>query len=356
MSIVFTDNIGPHRKLIPLLWHKWHEDCVLVTSDDDIATRDLRGRLFQLLKYYVGSKKGSIVALRSRRIGICREEPHSPTKYSRWTISSRFGSIETMQLPTGTGGILYRPRFFHPIVFDNQLRELTELADDLHFRLATLANDVPVTSACHPKYNRGARCPIEITLFNNTFKNIINDDGIFNSIRMSKEREKLDLLDKRRHLTIKETIDGEEEEGKNNNYSRTKRSVRKLLNVRDTLLNISLLNTPHSKARENYRIPINRYSNLYQLNYKENDSQFEKGLMYLKEKNILHFDQLSRKYVFPEGRNNIRMYRERDARCYSSSTRSNLQANVSSTDNNNTKKSRYARNIDIMCALQQCNK
>ena len=27
-------------------------------------------------------------------------------------------------LPTGTGGILYRPRFFHEIVFDPMLRQV----------------------------------------------------------------------------------------------------------------------------------------------------------------------------------------------------------------------------------------
>ncbi len=34
ISIVFTENIGPHRKLLPLLFDKWREDCVIITIDD----------------------------------------------------------------------------------------------------------------------------------------------------------------------------------------------------------------------------------------------------------------------------------------------------------------------------------
>ena len=36
ISVVFVDNIGPHRKLLPLLAKKWAEDCVIVTVDDHL--------------------------------------------------------------------------------------------------------------------------------------------------------------------------------------------------------------------------------------------------------------------------------------------------------------------------------
>jgi len=56
-TIVFTDNLGPHRKLLPLLAHKWSEDCVIVTFDDESGRRHpaLEGPdklLGQLLRYY----------------------------------------------------------------------------------------------------------------------------------------------------------------------------------------------------------------------------------------------------------------------------------------------------------------
>ena len=51
-------------------------------------------------------------------------------------------------LPTGTGGILYKPSYFHEIVFDRKLWELTQTADDITFRLATLINEVPIQLGC----------------------------------------------------------------------------------------------------------------------------------------------------------------------------------------------------------------
>jgi hypothetical protein len=33
-------------------------------------------------------------------------------------------------LPIGTGGVLYRPKFFNEIVFDQKLHSLTETGDD----------------------------------------------------------------------------------------------------------------------------------------------------------------------------------------------------------------------------------
>lgn len=56
---------------------------------------------------------------------------------------------EMLLLPTGVGGVLYRPRFFnHSVAFNRELWDHTLRADDLTFRLATLANAVPVYTAC----------------------------------------------------------------------------------------------------------------------------------------------------------------------------------------------------------------
>ena len=56
---------------------------------------------------------------------------------------------EMLLLPTGVGGVLYRPHFFNTtILFDRAVWSLTPKADDLTFRLATLANAVSVYSAC----------------------------------------------------------------------------------------------------------------------------------------------------------------------------------------------------------------
>ena len=67
ISIVFTDNIGPHRKLLPLLSKKWQEDCAIVTVDDHEVYR--KTALASLVAYYEASHRTAIVALRARRIG-----------------------------------------------------------------------------------------------------------------------------------------------------------------------------------------------------------------------------------------------------------------------------------------------
>ena len=89
LSVVFTDNIGPHRKLLPLLSKKWQEDCAIVTVDDHEVYR--KTALAGLVAYYEASHRTAIVALRARRIGreivmcthlfICSYMP-SPTSYN----------------------------------------------------------------------------------------------------------------------------------------------------------------------------------------------------------------------------------------------------------------------------------
>jgi hypothetical protein len=48
LSIVYTENIGPHRKLLPMLRRFWKDDCVIVTFDDDKPVP--KTALFQLVR------------------------------------------------------------------------------------------------------------------------------------------------------------------------------------------------------------------------------------------------------------------------------------------------------------------
>jgi hypothetical protein len=73
ITIVFTDNIGPHRKLIPILHRFYDEDVLIVNIDDDMVHQSQSTLLYQLLRYYKESDGQSVVALRSRRIGFCQE-------------------------------------------------------------------------------------------------------------------------------------------------------------------------------------------------------------------------------------------------------------------------------------------
>jgi len=68
-SIVYTDNLGPHRKLLPLLARKWGEDCVIVTYDDE-NQRGIKTFLQQSVRYYVATGGAAVVSLRARKMGI----------------------------------------------------------------------------------------------------------------------------------------------------------------------------------------------------------------------------------------------------------------------------------------------
>lgn len=162
ISVIFTDNIGPHRKLLPLLAKKWNEDCAIVTIDDHETYKETT--IESLITYYEASGRSAVVALRARRMGICGDtppwklSPYTKKRKGTWPEASP-GYREMLILPTGTGGVLYRPVFFHPFVFDRRFINSTKTGDDLMFRLATLAMGIPVVTACAERDALGKPCP-----------------------------------------------------------------------------------------------------------------------------------------------------------------------------------------------------
>jgi hypothetical protein len=148
VSIIYTKNIGPHRKLLPLLASKYNEKCIIVTYDDENKRKEeLKWYLPSLLKYYAVSDKSSIIALRSRRVGYCDVSPYKTLTYNYWVGFPR-QTIEMLLLPTGTGSIMYQPSLLHPLIFSQALRNATITADDIAFRLSSMAYNIPVVSGC----------------------------------------------------------------------------------------------------------------------------------------------------------------------------------------------------------------
>ena len=80
-TIVYTDNMGPHRKLLPLLAKKWKEDCLIVTFDDE-NQRGLGTYLRQSIKYYASSNGQAVVSLRARKMGFCDVAPFGFLSYN----------------------------------------------------------------------------------------------------------------------------------------------------------------------------------------------------------------------------------------------------------------------------------
>ena len=147
-TIVFTNNIGPHRKLLPILAKFWSTDCVIITLDDDRPSYFTQTAVEKLLTQYVTSGKTAIVALRARRIGLCSGS-WTVTAYDAcsWPVVQN-GAKEMLSLPTGSGGVLYRPRFFDEVIFELELNDITRYNDDIMFRLASLIKGTPVVMGC----------------------------------------------------------------------------------------------------------------------------------------------------------------------------------------------------------------
>ena len=165
---MYTRNYGPHRKLLPVLSKFWNQDCVIVTMDDDRETEFLHTALARLLDYYIASGMEYIVGLRVRRFGFCGPPSWKLIEYSvcNWPQVDN-GRTEMLVLPTGSGSVLYRPKFFTDLVFDWELRELTATNDDLAFRLVTMMNNVLVVMGCcdekHPCWLDGLTTPLDGT-------------------------------------------------------------------------------------------------------------------------------------------------------------------------------------------------
>ena len=192
ISIILTDNIGPHRKLLPLLARKWEEDCVIVTVDDHelYAPRMLES----LLRFYSASNRTAVVALRSRRMGVCSTLPWKLAPYTRkrrglWPEASP-GRREMLTLPTGTGGVLYRPQFFHPAVFSHLLRNATITGDDLLFRLATFMQGVEVVTACILNEKEHSRCSHELLKQVSPRRRLRNNDADKSSLALRDDRRR----------------------------------------------------------------------------------------------------------------------------------------------------------------------
>ena len=176
VNIIQTDGLlGPHRKLLPLLYRVRKSDAVIITMDDDI--RVVPSYVEQFMESYRHCEARCIVAGTVRRVGVRISSTSSlstdtsatlhPLPYRLWAKVQEC-DMETLVLPVGRGSVLYHPRFFHPVVFDTALRKLTYSNDDLTFRLATLVNRIPVSVVAADKPMRTDLDPLQYSRYNGT--------------------------------------------------------------------------------------------------------------------------------------------------------------------------------------------
>jgi len=147
IHVAWGKDIGPYGKLIPLLKEKWEEDCLIITIDDDTEYHpDL---IKNLVEDYSIHK--CVISYR----GFVPNIKH----ISDLTYDNRFMNIgmqyvsnaehhkHLYNFPTGKGGVLYHPSFFHKtgqLIFENKIYlETCSTADDIWFMLIRVLNDIP---------------------------------------------------------------------------------------------------------------------------------------------------------------------------------------------------------------------
>lgn len=122
LEIFQTEDIGPHKKIIPALLR--FPNAYIVTTDDDIHYSP--GWLDALIADWDGDNKhiighvGSYVALDSNG---------AIAPYAQWPFSP--GKPDDLFFPIGCGGVLYPPGCFHKDVCDqNKFMPLSQGNDD----------------------------------------------------------------------------------------------------------------------------------------------------------------------------------------------------------------------------------
>lgn len=140
IEIRWVKNIGPYRKLLPLLKEKWNEDCIIITIDDDTYyTSDLIEKMLQAHK----SNNNCIIGSRGWTPQIHNNDLINFEYYARQEEKQ---SLSLYNFLTGKGGIFYKPSFFHKtgdLIFNEKIFLNTNpTQDDIWFYIVRILNDV----------------------------------------------------------------------------------------------------------------------------------------------------------------------------------------------------------------------
>ena len=161
LHIHFTENIGPYRKLLPLLREKWKTDCLILTVDDDkIYDKDL---ISTMVNQYIETNGQYVIANRAyikwnetlRK--LCHNSCGVPNKVCdyiehildskregqslAYILGEQYDFISATTFFEGNDGVLYHPKFFTPLVFEWPLiKKYAHTHDDFWFKLCSLIN------------------------------------------------------------------------------------------------------------------------------------------------------------------------------------------------------------------------
>jgi len=131
IEILWTENTGPYRKLLPLLERVWDTDAVIITVDDDtVYSKKL---VETMMATYEETK--CCVACRCTYCGDPRSNEYADLAKAR--------DKDLYNYHTGKGAVLYHPSMFkRGNIFDKRYMEVCPTADDHWFNLWRMFNGV----------------------------------------------------------------------------------------------------------------------------------------------------------------------------------------------------------------------
>ena len=139
-EVIWGKDIGSYGKLLPLLKRKWEEDCLIITFDDDTVYD------YDLIKNLVSDYKKNkcLINYRGRKMHVESIKELQTFDYLKGEKRDNYKNL--FNFPTGKGGILYHPSFFHgtkDLVFNEDIYgSICKTNDDVWFYLVRIANNV----------------------------------------------------------------------------------------------------------------------------------------------------------------------------------------------------------------------
>lgn len=126
IKINWVDNIGPYRKILPVI-DKINEEDYLVICDDDVIYSTLW--LETLISNARNNPDSIVCGLARKRRNIL----NLSISYIHWKYCEGLHSRKRV-LPIGVGGVVYQKRFFSMTkLLDNEFKSIAPINDDLWF-------------------------------------------------------------------------------------------------------------------------------------------------------------------------------------------------------------------------------
>lgn len=138
LVVRFTPNIGPYRKILPILAEMNGARALVATADDDtIYPVNWLSGLYQAYLLH-----GCVVCYRGHQM---RRSGREFNRYRSWMLAGIARNPDLYNLPTGKDGVLYDTSFFHPNVLNHvRALQIAPTADDLWLKWHYSAlEDVP---------------------------------------------------------------------------------------------------------------------------------------------------------------------------------------------------------------------